>query len=601
MKRLLAWMSGLTAVGILQGLFFFPFEGKAPVGVDILAICSFGNLVFALVSGLIIGLALRVFSVQPPKEGTLFWLGASLGLIVALGSLSLGSAPVIAVLVSAIVAGLSSRLGRIWLPSTNLATLVLCFASSSFIWGWFHQNTRVLVFDYEKSLETVSLAEPGAIVSESLPDVVLISVDTLRADSIVGGGPARAVTPHLDKMRSEGAWSKWGLSSSNQTLPGHVGLLTGTTALQHGVTSNQDMVPTQLELVSEVAQREGYKTVGIVTNGLLSASAGFGKGWDIYNDYRVRFAGSAQLLDGRARRHTLFGLLSGFISKPMTSNLFRKTILSDFSKSEHSSPINQSSNYVVEGFKIVHKSLSKQSRPVFYFLHMMDPHAPYPKELKNPQGKKLPHRYATNENLINTSTLKMIEKDLHSTDSAIKAEAQEAVEFCRAAYIQEVEGVDEAVGRILTTAKRAGRPVRICFTSDHGEHFGEGGFLEHANTLLEPLLRVPFVLWGAGVPSGEIPPTHLSQVLSCLFDPSLATTPKEHLARWENQIAWRDETGKWIVDLESSEKTDNSLPPALVSVIRDLRRTVTTKSEKPKVTAEKAALLDALGYGDSEK
>ena len=68
-------------------------------------------------------------------------------------------------------------------------------------------------------------------------------------------------------------------------------------------------------------------------------------------------------------------------------------------------------------------------------------------------------------------------------------------------YLEEVEFIDDCIEKIVVRSRESGRPFVVLFTSDHGEHLGEHGFTGHANTLYNPTIHVPFILYGDGIPT----------------------------------------------------------------------------------------------------
>ncbi|MDP6963178.1 MAG: sulfatase-like hydrolase/transferase, partial [Planctomycetota bacterium] len=122
------------------------------------------------------------------------------------------------------------------------------------------------------------------------PDVLLISVDTLRADIFVDP-PAGLDFKTVQMMARRGISVPYALSSSSVTLPGHTTMLTGLDSLDHGVRDNFDPIPDGLPWLAKDFKKSGYHTAGVISNGLLSRDIGFGEGFEIYDDSEVPLRG----------------------------------------------------------------------------------------------------------------------------------------------------------------------------------------------------------------------------------------------------------------------------------------------------------------------
>ncbi len=131
---------------------------------------------------------------------------------------------------------------------------------------------------------TSSLSAPTAVPSGPL-DVVLITIDTLRADSLGFAGNSKVATPVIDRLAAAGRVFSFAHAHNVVTLPSHANILTGRYPYQHGVHENSgfelaDDVPTLATLLAEA----GYATGAFVAAYPLDARYGLGRGFDVYND-----------------------------------------------------------------------------------------------------------------------------------------------------------------------------------------------------------------------------------------------------------------------------------------------------------------------------
>ena len=475
---------------------------------------------------------------------------------------------------------------------------------------------RVLGIDIEAEFAGRQAKSTTTTVSARQPDVYLISVDTFRADAVAGSG--QAATPNLLRMRQDGVWADYALASSNQTLPSHVGMLAGVGAEVHGMSSNRDQVPRELVLLAQTFRGRGYNTCGIVTNGLLAASSGLNRGFEIWDDTRVKYAGGARLFSLHLASRSVFGRVCSILG---LSSLLERATMADLWELKQESVKIGSSDFVVAQAQLVLDVMNREQRPHFMFLHMMDTHAPY--RLSEQLGS-MPEPYETDESGgIDTPLLARIEQDLGSNSDDVRTNARRAVKLAKRAYAIEVTRVDAAIGHLRATIEASGRPYLLLFTSDHGEHFGEHALMEHANSMYEPLLRVPFIMWGSELTPRKVEPPHLSQLAGILLSGgTVFSPPDQHLALGGKQAAIRRGSRKWIVQLADSGpqhqvmlnlSRDNgeivdlgeSLAGELVGELEHLlggilhrRSLADTSDSEGHLSAEQRALLEYLGYQD---
>ncbi|MCY3928040.1 MAG: sulfatase-like hydrolase/transferase [Acidobacteria bacterium] len=166
------------------------------------------------------------------------------------------------------------------------------------------------------------------------PNVVLISIDTLRSDRLPAYGYTGVETPAIDRLAADGVLFERAFTHVNVTLPAHASLFTGLLPPQHGVRDNagyrlDEAVPT----LAETLGRRGYATGGFVSSYVLRAGTGIGRGFDVYDD-GVRFMTGRDL---------------GELQRPGPETL---AAASDWLGDAAGSPF-------------------------FLFLHLYEPHAPY--------------------------------------------------------------------------------------------------------------------------------------------------------------------------------------------------------------------------------
>ncbi|MBX2796883.1 MAG: sulfatase [Myxococcales bacterium] len=273
------------------------------------------------------------------------------------------------------------------------------------------------------------------------PPVILITVDTLRADV------ARTMASHA-RLADGGAVWRAAQSTSSWTLPALASTLTGLPAANHGATCLADGHCQGLHPeVSTLAQRlreAGYVTVGINSNPWSGRHNGFDRGFDRFEDLGVDGAGPLLVLGERGRAH------------------------------------HQDASAVVDRALHALDELPAEGG-FFVWLHLFDPHMPY----------------------LNATdpTLRTVDAVALRSAQRLSVERREAI---RAAYRAEVAHADAHLMRLLDALAQRGGTERavVALTSDHGEEFWEHGQVEHGHSHHAEVVEVPLVIRGPGVQPG---------------------------------------------------------------------------------------------------
>ncbi len=168
----------------------------------------------------------------------------------------------------------------------------------------------------ESATGTEAVAWPEAPELGFVRDVVLVTIDTLRADALGFAGNADARTPHLDRLAATGWVFDRAYGHSVMTLPSHANLLTGRLPYEHGVRDNAGFVlPPDTPTVAEAFAAAGFRTAAFVAAFPLDARYGLDRGFEIYDDsypegstsgFSVAERSGAEVVDGAAgwwRRH----------------------------------------------------------------------------------------------------------------------------------------------------------------------------------------------------------------------------------------------------------------------------------------------------------
>ena len=270
------------------------------------------------------------------------------------------------------------------------------------------------------------------------PNVFIYLVDTLRADALQLYGGDLETSPEIDRFAADGVTYSNAWSASSWTLPSVVSMLTGLYPGNHGImTGLQKLAGGEIPLLGPILAANGHATVAISQSMVSSHQFGFDRGFEefYYNDQ-----------------------LNGWL---LRSQEVRRRLL-DW---------------------LVHRI--DPERPVFAFLHTVDPHGPYraPKEFRE---------FAD----LSLGRLKWRQYKPWTFVSRAFGEDPGEVAHMHGLYHGEVAHADHEFGRFLDMLEYLGLydDSLIILVSDHGEEFREHGGFEHGRTLYEELVRVPLIV-----------------------------------------------------------------------------------------------------------
>lgn len=295
----------------------------------------------------------------------------------------------------------------------------------------------------------------------NVPRVILLTVDTLRADALNSRAEGGTETPNLDSLAADSVVFEAGYSSAPWTLPGFASMLTGLSPSVHRTSKFGHALPEEVKCLAEYLQDEGYLTVAHVLNPVLDGVRGFDRGFLRYEVFPRQNPGGDSL--GRA----LIRLFLPFYYSYATSS---------------------------EDITDLTLSWLEANRDDDFFLwhHFLDPHFPYaPPRRFWPEGDPPPgmgYKVGIEGEGIVAEEDSPWEVPLEGFDRQVA--------WYRELYLAEVRYMDEQVGRLLEWLKENGlyEDTLIVFTSDHGEEFAEHGELFHGRNLYEETLRVPFMI-----------------------------------------------------------------------------------------------------------
>jgi arylsulfatase A-like enzyme len=288
---------------------------------------------------------------------------------------------------------------------------------------------------------TVSLPALGCAAPPAPPDLVLISLDTLRADHLSLYGYARATSPRLDRFAEDCRVFERAISSSNWTLPSHATMLTGLLPAEHRLTTPRRRLPAAATTVAETLAAAGYATSAVTDGGFLAPEWGLERGFESYS-----------ATEGRAWHP------------------------------KDARPIFESAAAELD-------RLRAGGRPFLLFVHSYEVHQPY----LGREGFAAPFLDPDYDGPLGH----------RAGSSSWWPEPPPAADVRRMIdlYDGEIRRLDHYLADFLARAAagRGGRDLWVLITSDHGEAFGEHGTFEHGNgRVFEENVHVPMLLCGPG-------------------------------------------------------------------------------------------------------
>lgn len=328
-----------------------------------------------------------------------------------------------------------------WLAGVTVALLLVVQGG-----GWLSER-----------LKSANLPDPKA----DAPNVLVIVVDTLRADHLSAYGYHRETSPFIDSLAQEGVRFQNAISPSSWTQPSHASLLTGRYTYEH----QAELAPLdgKYPTIGEVLQTQGYRTGAFSANTeFFTRRQGFGRGFLHFEDNYLT-ATDAFL------NSSVYGFLFDFYGLRKALNY------EGVPTRRYAEDINRSALAWID---------RNPQKPFFVFINYFDVHDPYlPPEPYRSKFASSPHPGG----LINGF---MERYSPFLTPEQIQTEMD--------AYDGAISYVDDEIKNLFAELEARGllENTVVIVTSDHGESFGEHGLLQHSASLYLQEIHVPLVVWG---------------------------------------------------------------------------------------------------------
>ncbi len=312
---------------------------------------------------------------------------------------------------------------------------------------------RAMTFLVISAMSLVACDRPA---TSERPDVVLVVVDTLRADHLRAYGFEYDTSPNFDSLASESVLWERAVAASSLTAPSHASMMTSRFVRGHSIGSrNGSSRLVGRDTLATRFRRAGYATAAFVSNYVLGLRIGLDQGFDVYD---------ADLPTAEASRETVFERIA-----------------------------EQTTDAALAWLE------EQPDTPYFLWVHYQDPHGPYtppsPHDVSFPDLAQADGR-----------ELRVL-RDHSGRGGIPRYQALRGIASLggyRRAYAGEIEYFDRSLGRLLRAIDRRSRDTIVLLTADHGESMGEGDrYFCHGHATTLDQVHVPLLIRAPGLDPGR--------------------------------------------------------------------------------------------------
>ena len=282
--------------------------------------------------------------------------------------------------------------------------------------------------------------------SENRPNVLLVVLDTTRADALSCYGCPQPTTPAIDAIASEGTLYRQAYATSFWTLPSHGSLFTGLYPTEAGATSETNHLPGRALTIAEQLAAAGYRTGAVVRNAWVSSERGFAQG---FGDYVEAWRGDDDRPDAEAEEAA-----------------------------------------VDTAVQWIDANAADDLQPFFLFVNINIAHFPYT------PPEAVWRRFSTaSVSSEREAVLRSISGGWGHLAGALTLDDTD-FKVLRGLYLGEVAVADTLVDRLVTALETQDLldDTLVIITSDHGENLGEHGLIDHVYSMYDTTIRVPLII-----------------------------------------------------------------------------------------------------------
>jgi arylsulfatase A-like enzyme len=285
----------------------------------------------------------------------------------------------------------------------------------------------------------------GGSEKDGRPNIVLISLDTVRRDHCSVYGYERDTTPNLAVFAEQGTSFDLAYAPTSTTGPTHATVFTSLHPIAHGILKNGHVLSGEYETLAEIFRTAGYQTASIASSFVLHSKFGYAQGFAHYDD-DFPSSESTVKLQGWEGHH---------IEEAFDRRAYYAT--------------NRAIRWL--------KEQRDPDRPFFLFAHYFDPHNPY------------------------------TPPDVFARRFAPKEAVEDSLEKNIGLYDGEIAFTDQEVGNLLSALEwmELEDETLVVIFSDHGEGLMDHGYMYHGVHIYEEMVRVPLLFrWPEHVPQGRV-------------------------------------------------------------------------------------------------
>ena len=358
--------------------------------------------------------------------------------------------------------------GAVWYLLHRYVSVLFAWPMPVFAAVFVLLMVAVLALEYaevrqeHETLANLPAARAGA------PNVLVIIVDTLRADHLGAYGYGRGTSPNIDALAKQGVLFGDAVSAAPWTLPSHTSMLTGRYPHEHGAMTTKDVYSGRYPTIAQYMSSHGYRTAAFSANTFFfSRRAGLGRGF-------AHFAADASTVKAMLATDRLFNTMRQWELKA--------GLRPDLLGRRYAADINAEALQWIQATSSAH--------PFFVVLNYLDVHDPY-----------RPPEAALKKFSRGSTKLKYISDSDNFFPQMSDEDWREELDY----YDAGIYPVDQQIARLTDQMERAGllKNTILVFTSDHGESFGEHGAILHGSSLYEQQTHVPLLIrWPGHVPAG---------------------------------------------------------------------------------------------------
>lgn len=353
------------------------------------------------------------------------------------------------------------------------------------------------------------------IFDDEKPNIILITVETLRSDRMSTYGHARETTPNIDKLAEKGIVFTNNIGISGNSGASLISLLTSKYPAQHGIHDVLTQIDTNEVTLPKILKDEGYVTFGIVPFVFFSGISGnnYDKGFDTFVGTEIVDPESKELMLRDNAEFSIFEALIDKYNGVSESEISRKLIpklIKILQKQDQAKFINVERTFknfiplVKESIKPTENNGGREEgKPLFVWMHLYGAHTPHfghfdPFAHPNtkPFLNMVPIEVVTDQNNPSMKTC-ISQVPNWTTGLILNGDHVYDLNLFNILYEEDISSTDSYIGDIIQKLKDEDLfdNTIIIITSDHGETLGEGGvFFIHGYSTKDYMVKLPLII-----------------------------------------------------------------------------------------------------------